>query len=272
MMTSSQNRRPPNQMSSTMSQGSGLGNFEQPPFLFRASSATPVIGNTVSYPNVVTISQRISTMYNPTTNGNVMSHLSQMRQFYNQHSNNNQAQHRQLQLQQIRQQQQIITTPHTQQAYSGQSVDGRLAFIQQRNALRNARSVTVAPSIETIDLLSPPSSPVPPTVQENPLRPNIAWGLTRIPERMRARDTSNNDAYESQMATLRREIQHQSAGGHFGATSTSIHTAIGGWYSTAAVRNIGPVQTLYSHHSPYPILLQNTYQSQRNWPPPPPYM
>jgi len=138
-------------------------------------------------------------MYNPMTNGNVMSHSSQMRQFYNQRSNNNQAQQQQLQqqqIQQIQQQQQIITTPQTQQPYSGQSVHGRLTNTQQRNALRNAGSVVVAPPLEIIDLSSPPSSPGPPAVQENPLRPNIGWELTRIPERMWAHDTSNNAAYK----------------------------------------------------------------------------
>jgi len=128
-------------------------------------------------------------MYNPMTNGNVTSHSSQMRQFYNQRSNNGQAQQQQLQQQQI-------TTPQTQQPYSGQSGNGRLTNTQQRNALRNAVPAAIAPPLEIIDLSSPPSSPVPPAVQENPVRPNIGWELTRIPERMWAHDTSNNAAYK----------------------------------------------------------------------------
>lgn len=138
----------------------------------------------------------MTTMYNPMTNGNVMSHSNQMRQFYTQRSNNNQAQQQQLQQQQVQQQQQINTISQTTlQSYSGQSVHGRLTNTQQRNALRNAGSVVVAPPTEIIDLSSPPSSPVPPTVQENP-RANIGWELTRIPERTWAHDTSNNAAYK----------------------------------------------------------------------------
>jgi len=49
---------------------------------------------------------------------------------------------------------------------------------------------------ETIDLSSPPSSPVSPAAQENPLRPNIAGELTRMPEQMWSYDTSNNAAYK----------------------------------------------------------------------------
>ncbi|XP_008185792.1 uncharacterized protein LOC100167868 isoform X2 [Acyrthosiphon pisum] len=211
LMNTYQNGWPANQMGSTVSQSSSLVNSAShvvpPPPLVRAGNSTPVIGNTVSYSNVVPISQCITTMYNPMTNSNVMSHSSQMRQFYNQRSNNNQAQQQQLQQQQIQQQQQIITTPQTQQPYSGQSVHGRLTNTQQRNALRNAGSVVVAPPLEIIDLSSPPSSPVPPTVQENP-RSNIAWELTRIPERMWAHDTTNNAAYKIQKATLQGRMIH----------------------------------------------------------------
>ncbi|CAI6347618.1 unnamed protein product [Macrosiphum euphorbiae] len=196
---------------STMSQGSSLvnsvGHVVPPPPLVRAGNTTPVIGNTVSYSSVVPISQCITTMYNPMTNGNVMSHSSQMRQFYNQRANNNQAQQQQLQQQQMQQQQQI-TTPQTQQPYNGQSLHGRLTNTQQRNALRNAGPAVIAPPLEIIDLSSPPSSPVPPAVQENPLRPNIGWELTRIPERMWAHDTSNNAAYKIQKATLQGRMIH----------------------------------------------------------------
>jgi len=119
-----------------------------------------------------------------------------MRQLYTQRAiNNNQAQQQQLQQQQIQQHQQI-TTPQTHQSYSGQSVHGRLTNTQQRNALRNVGSIVIAPATEIIDLSSPPSSPVPPAVQETSLRPNIGWELTRIPERMWAHDTSNNAAYK----------------------------------------------------------------------------
>jgi hypothetical protein len=185
---------------STMSQGSslinGAGHVVPPPPLVRAGNTAPVIGNTVSYSNVVPISQCMTTMYNPMTNSNVNSHSNQMRQFYNQRANNSQAQHQQLQQLQIQQQQQIITTPQIQQSYSGQSVNGRLTNTQQRNALRNVGSIVITPPTEIIDLSSPPSSPVPPTAQENSLRPNVGWELTRIPERMWAHDTSNNAAYK----------------------------------------------------------------------------
>ncbi|KAL4130848.1 hypothetical protein QTP88_008227 [Uroleucon formosanum] len=202
---------------STMSQSSslinGAGHVVPPPPLVRAGNTAPVIGNTVSYSNVVPISQCMTTMYNPMTNGNVISHSSQMRQFYPQRSNNNQAQQQQLQQQQVQQvqqqqvQQQINTTQTTLQSYSGQSVHGRLTNTQQRNALRNAGSVVVSPPTEIIDLSSPPSSPVPPAVQENP-RVNIGWELTRIPERTWAHDTSNNAAYKIQKATLQGRMIH----------------------------------------------------------------
>ncbi|XP_029341362.1 uncharacterized protein LOC115033248 [Acyrthosiphon pisum] len=185
---------------------SGLGHFVPPPLLVRASSAAPVIGNTVSYSNIVPISQCITTMYNLTTNVNVMSHSSQMRQFYNQRSNNNQAQQQQLQLKQIQQQQQIITTPQTQQPYSGKSVHGRLTNTQKRNTLKNAGTVVVAPSLEIIDLSSPPSSPVPPTVQNNPLLPDNIWELTRIPEQISRLDTSNNAPYKIQEVKFRGKL------------------------------------------------------------------
>jgi len=133
-------------------------------------------------------------MYNPMTNSNVMSHSSQMRQLYTQRAiNNNQPQQPQLQQQQIQQHQQM-TTPQTQQSYSGQS--GRLTNTQQRNALRNVGPIVIAPATEIIDLSSPPSSPVPPAVQESSIRPNVGWELTRIPERMWAHDSSNNAAYK----------------------------------------------------------------------------
>jgi len=103
-------------------------------------------------------------MNNPMTNGNVMSHSSQMRQ--------------------------------TQQSYSGQSVHDRLTNTQQRKALRNAAPVAIALPLESIDLTSPPSSPIPPTVQKNSVRPIIAWELMRIPERMgREHGTPNDAAY-----------------------------------------------------------------------------
>jgi len=133
-------------------------------------------------------------MYNPMTNGNVMSHSNQMRQFYTQHSNNSQAQQQQQQIEQ--QQQNIIITPQPQQSNSGKSVHGRLTNTQQRNALKNAGPVANAPPIEIIDLLSPPSSPVPPAVQENSLRPRITLEITRIPERAWEHDTANNVAYK----------------------------------------------------------------------------
>jgi len=136
-------------------------------------------------------------MFNPMTNDNVMSHSSQMKQLSTQRSNNSQARQKQLQQQQqIQQQEQIITNPQTQQPYSDQSVDGRLTNTRKRKALKNARPVVIAPPLEIFDLSSPPSSPVPPTVQENSLRPNIARELTRIPERMCAYDTSKNAAYK----------------------------------------------------------------------------
>ncbi|XP_029345760.1 uncharacterized protein LOC115034126 [Acyrthosiphon pisum] len=208
MMNTYQNEWPANQMVSTISQSSSLVNCAvhvvTPPALVCAGNTTPVIGKTVSYSNVIPICQCINTINNPITNGNVTSHSSQMRQFYTQRPNNSQAQ----QQPQIQQQQQIITTPQTQQPYSGQSAHGRLTNTQQRNALSNARPVVTAPPLEIIDLSSPPSSPVPPAAQENPLRPNIAWELTRIPEWTWAHDTSNNDAYKIQRATLQRRIIH----------------------------------------------------------------
>jgi len=124
-----------------------------------------------------------------------MSHSNQMRQLYSQRASNlNQAQQQQLQHQQ--QQQQIITTPQIQQSYNGQSVHGRLTNTQQRNALRNVGPIVITPATEIIDLSSPPSSPVPTTLQETNPRPNAGWELKRIPERMWAHDTSNNAAYK----------------------------------------------------------------------------
>ncbi|XP_060857937.1 uncharacterized protein LOC132935410 [Metopolophium dirhodum] len=189
--------------SSTMSQGSSLisgsGHFVPPPYLVHAGSTAPVIGNTVSYSNIVPNSQCVATMYNPMTNSNVISHSSQMRQFYNQHSYNSQAQQQQLQQQQI-------TYLQTQQSHRGQSVYDLFTNNQQRNTMTNAGPIVIAPSPEIIDLPSSSSSPVHPTVQVTPVFPNISWELTRIPERMWALDTSNNDAYKIQTATLQGKI------------------------------------------------------------------
>jgi len=132
-------------------------------------------------------------MYNPMTNSNVMSHSSQMRQLYTQPAiNNNQPQQPQLQQQHHQQ----ITTPQTQQSYSGQSVHGRLTNTQQRNILRNVGPIVIARATEIIDLSSPPSSPVPPTIRETSLDANVGWELTRIPERMWAHGSSINAAYK----------------------------------------------------------------------------
>ncbi|CAI6377739.1 unnamed protein product [Macrosiphum euphorbiae] len=184
---------------STMSLSSlvnSVGHVVPPPPLVSAGNTTPISGNTVSYSNAVPISQCISTMYNPMTNGNVMSHSSQMTLFYIQSSNNSQDQQQQLQ------QQQIITSRQTQQSNSGKSVNAHLTNTQQRSTLRNGGPVAIAPPIEIIDLLSPPSSPVPLAAQENSRRPNISYEFTRIPERMLAHDTANNSAYKIQRATL----------------------------------------------------------------------
>jgi len=73
----------------------------------------------------------------------------------------------------------------TQQPYIGQSVH-----------LRNFRPVVTVPHLQTIALSSPPSSLVPAAVPLNPLQPNIAWKLTKIPERTWACNTSNNPPYK----------------------------------------------------------------------------
>jgi len=112
-----------------------------------------------------------------------------MRQFFTQHSYNRQTQQQRLQ-------QQKMTYLQTQKSYRGQAVYDFFINSRQRNAMQNVGPIVIAPSPEIIDLLSSPSSPVPPTVQATPVLPNISWELTRIPERMWALDTSNNDAYK----------------------------------------------------------------------------
>lgn len=134
----------------------------------------------------------MTTMYNPLNNSNVMTHSNQMQQFYTQSASNIS----QTDQQQIQQQQQINTTPQIQQSYNGQSMHGRLTNTQQRNALRNVGPIVITPATEIIDLSSPPSSPVPPTVQETSIRPSVGWEITRIPERTWAHDSSNNAAYK----------------------------------------------------------------------------
>ncbi|CAI6359283.1 unnamed protein product [Macrosiphum euphorbiae] len=97
----------------------------------------------------------------------------------------------------------------TQQSYSGQSVHDRLTNTQQRKALRNAAPVAIAPPSEIIDLTSPSSSSIPPTVQENSLRPIIRWQMMGIPERMgREHGTLNNVAYKIQKSTLQGRAIH----------------------------------------------------------------
>lgn len=107
-----------------------------------------------------------------------MSNPSNMQQFYTQRANNNNQSKRQ----QIQKQQQTITDPQTHQACSGQ--------------FKNVGKIITPPATATIDLLSSPSSPVPPTVQENLDYPFRKWELTIIPERTNANDTSNNSAYK----------------------------------------------------------------------------
>ncbi|CAI6370675.1 unnamed protein product [Macrosiphum euphorbiae] len=97
----------------------------------------------------------------------------------------------------------------TQQSYSGQSVNDRLTNTQQRKALRNAAPVAIAPPSEIIDLTSPSSSSIPPTVQKNSLRPIITWEAIRIPERIwRESVTLNNVAYKIQKSTLQGRAIH----------------------------------------------------------------
>lgn len=130
-------------------------------------------------------------MYNPITNSNVISCSNQIRQLYSQRAiNNSQAQ------QQLQQQQQIITTPQTQQSYSDQSVYSGFTNTQQRKALRNVRPIVTTPATETIDLSTPPSSPVPSSVPETSLLPNIGWEFMKITERMLLQESSIIAAYK----------------------------------------------------------------------------
>lgn len=124
------------------------------------------------------------------TNSNVILHSSQMRQVYTQCSINSQAQQQQLE------QKQTITTPKTRKSCSGQSVGGRYTNTQQNYTLRNIGPIVTDPPSEIIDLSSPPSSPVSPTMLENSLIYNIGWTLKRIPERMIVQDPLNIVAYK----------------------------------------------------------------------------
>ncbi|XP_060859156.1 uncharacterized protein LOC132936437 [Metopolophium dirhodum] len=71
--------------------------------------------------------------------------------------------------------------------------------LQQLNALSNDGPTEIVPATEIIDLTSPLSIPVPPTVQENSLP--FERELTRIPRRMRARAKSRHP-YKIQCTTL----------------------------------------------------------------------
>ncbi|KAL4082973.1 hypothetical protein QTP88_023969 [Uroleucon formosanum] len=183
---------------SKMSQASSLINNEGhvvPP-LVHAGNTAPMIGNTISYSNDVSINHCRTTTNNTMTNSNVILHSSQMRQVYTQCSINSQAQQQQLE------QKQTITTPKTRKSCSGQSVGGRYTNTQQNYTLRNIGPIVTDPPSEIIDLSSPPSSPVSPTMLENSLIYNIGWTLKRIPERMIVQDPLNIVAYKIQQTSL----------------------------------------------------------------------
>lgn len=167
----------------------------------------------MSYPNIASISQSMTTMYNPMTNGgNVMSsHVNHMRQFYGSQRSvsNGQMQHHQQQQQQQHQQQQqqqhmVASAQAQQQQYGGVppmtnggvgGSNARITNTQQRNALR---STVTAPASEIIDLSSPPSSPGPSSVQstETVNRVVASWDLKKIAERQWMSDSPLNVAYK----------------------------------------------------------------------------
>lgn len=168
--------------------------------------------NPMSYPNVASMNQPMTTMYNALANGgNVMSsHVNHMRQFYGgQRSSSSLMPHHQQQQQQLQQhaqqqqQHMMASAQAQQQQYGGPPMtngggvvgsNARITNTQQRNALRTA--VTV-PASEIIDLSSPPSSPGLSTQPSDSISVSPPWDLKRIAERQwGSSESSHNIAYK----------------------------------------------------------------------------
>jgi len=127
-------------------------------------------------------------MYNPTANSNMMSHSNQI---YNQCAiNNSQDQQLELQQQHIQQQQQQqpqqITISQTQHSYSCHSEHDRTINAILYNRLLNIGPIVITPTTEIVNLLSPPSSPIPSIVYKQ---------MEKISE-VKKKNSRNNGAFK----------------------------------------------------------------------------
>jgi len=128
----------------------------------------------------------------------MMTHSNQMRQLFSQQAINN-SEARKLQMLQKQQQQQQKMPPQkqrkkkiasnstqTQQLNSSQSVDVYLTNSQVLNPSENIEPILIDPTTKIIDLTSPPSSPVPSTVQNASIQTDYGLEFTKIPDREQA--------------------------------------------------------------------------------------